>query len=230
MTAKLLIIPSEKQFINIHSHRKPLSADEWVLRNAFHVLDEHQISKLNYAVSVGLHPWNIDSGFEQNIAHIASLLHLNNVLALGEIGLDRAIDTDFELQKHIFEIQLKLAEQYKKPVIVHAVRTYSDMIPYLKKSKIPFILHQYRGNEIQTRQLMSLENVFFSFGKDLIHNEKVKEIFQSIPLSRIFLETDVSAIKIEEVYKQATILSGQDSAILKECLYESFSKIFSIKK
>ncbi|WP_353134086.1 TatD family hydrolase [Pseudopedobacter sp.] len=230
MAAELLMIPSGEQFINIHSHRKAVSADEWVLRNAFHVLDGYQIGRLNYAVSVGVHPWYIDSDFEQNIAQIESLLQLNNVLALGEIGLDRAVNIDFKLQKHVFEIQLQLAEEYNKPVIIHSVRTYSDLAPYLKKIKVPVILHQYRGNETQTQQFISLENVFFSFGKDLIFNKKVKTIFQSMPLNRIFLETDVFAMNIQDIYKQATILSGKDIGILKEYLYQSFLRIFSNSK
>ena len=219
----------ENQFINIHSHRKPQSEEEWVLRNAFHVLDEHKISKLNYAVSVGLHPWHINADFEQNIAHIESLLHLNNVLALGEIGLDRAIDTDFELQKHIFEIQLKLAEQYKKPVIVHAVRAYSDLMPYLKKTKIPFILHQYRGNEIQTKQLVPLENVFFSFGKDLIKKtEKAVTTFKEIPLNKIFLETDVTNHDIRDVYRKASELKKNSVEDLKHRIYQNFTELFKL--
>jgi len=86
------------------------------------------------------------------------------------------------------------------------------------------------GNEKQTQQFISLENVFFSFGKDLIFNKKVKTIFQSIPLNRIFLETDVFAMNIQDIYKQATILSGKDIGILKEYLYQSFLRIFSNSK
>lgn len=223
-------MPVANQFINIHSHRKPQSADEWVLRNAFHKLSPEQIAKLEYPVSVGLHPWYVDSTFELSIAHITSLLALPNVLAMGEIGLDRACNVDFDLQRKAFEVQIELAEAYNLPIIIHAVRTYSDLIPYLKKKSNIFILHQYRGNEVQTRQLLQLENVYFSFGKDLISHQKVRNVFLQIPLNRIFLETDVENIKIQEVYQEMVSLSNGTLKEIKEIIQKSFYSIFKQHK
>ncbi|ADY52730.1 TatD-related deoxyribonuclease [Pseudopedobacter saltans DSM 12145] len=218
-------MPLEKKFINIHSHRKPQSADEWVLRNAFHKLSTDRVKGLNYFVSVGLHPWYVDSTFEQKIEHVTTLLTLPNVLAMGEIGLDRACTVDFDLQRKAFEIQIELAETHNLPVIIHAVRTYSDLIRYLKKSSVTFILHQYRGNEEQTRQLLQLDNVFFSFGIDLINHDKVKRTFLQIPLNKVFLETDVADLSIQSVYKEAAFLLGKNTTELQEHIYKTFKSI-----
>lgn len=219
--------PSENHFINIHSHRKPLSADEWVLRNAFHVSDKDKVSKLKYAVSVGLHPWFVTRNYENQIEFLANALANDNVLAIGEIGLDRVINVDLELQKQVFEAQLKLSVQHSKPIIIHAVKTYPDLIPYLKNYPITFILHQYRGNVQQTEQFLKHPNVFFSFGKDLIKKpEKVVTSINEIPLNKIFLETDVANYNIRDIYQAAAQLKEISVAELKRMIYQNFATIF----
>lgn len=220
--------PTANHFINIHTHSKPLPNNEWVLRNAYHFLDEHKISKLNYAVSVGLHPWHVTENYQQQLHNVKTICSLKNVLAIGEVGLDRVAKTNFNQQKLAFEAQLKLACAVNKPLIIHAVRTYPDLIPYIKKHKIPFLLHQYHGSLQQTDQLLNYPQVYFSFGKDLIEEQREKVIasFQKIPVNRIFLETDVSKYRIAEVYQKASQLKGITISQLKKLIYNNFIEVF----
>ncbi|MFD1630935.1 TatD family hydrolase [Pseudopedobacter beijingensis] len=221
-----MIFPTEKHFINIHTHRKPHSADEWVLRNAFHKLTPEQITKLSYPVSVGIHPWYVHEKFEEVISHIESVLSVDNVLAIGEIGLDRAVNVGLELQKIVFELQLQLAVQYKKPVIIHTVKSNPDLIFYIKKYKIPFILHQYRGNEVQTLQFLKFDNVYFSFGKDLVSHQKILNSFSQIPLNRIFLETDTSRLPIENIYTFFADFKKMKLLDLQLLMYQNLKNVF----
>lgn len=222
-----MIFPTEKHFINIHTHRKPQSADEWGLRNAFHKLTPEQITKLSYPVSVGIHPWHIHENFEEVISHIESVLSVDNVLAIGEIGLDRAVNVGFELQKIVFELQLQLAVQYKKPVIIHAVKSNPNLIFYIKKYKIPFILHQYRGNEIQTLQFLKFDNVYFSFGKDLASMTGMTErVLKEIPIGRVFLETDTSRLPIENIYTFFADFKKMQLLDLQLLMYQNLKNAF----
>ena len=119
-------------------------------------------------ISVGLHPWHISkTNLNTCIDKLINLATLKNVFAIGEIGIDRAIDVAVNTQIAFFEAQLNIARAVKKPIIIHAVRSYSDIIPYLKKSTIPFIFHQFMGNSQQAKELIK-HGAFLSFGKNLL--------------------------------------------------------------
>lgn len=221
--------PSPSSFINIHTHHKPKSGEEWVLRNAFHCLPVESIQKLPYAVSVGVHPWFLEKvEWDAWFFRLHSYLQLNNVLAIGEIGLDRAIETPMELQHKYFRSQLSFAEKYKKPVIIHAVRTYTEFIPYLKEFSVPFIFHHFAGNQYEAEQLLKY-NSYLSFGKTLLlHQKKSMEILKNIPSDRFFLETDVMNTSISTVYKMATELKNMKEIDLKENVFHNFAAVFGI--
>ena len=223
-------LPRENQFINIHSHRKAANEHEWSLRNAFHMLDPEEISEVDYAVSVGLHPWMADDHWKEELKNIERLLILPNVIAIGEAGIDRAIKTPVAQQIEAFEAQLKLAVSFKKPMIVHAVRSYSDLIPICKKyNEIDFILHDYRGNEQQTKELLKLSNVNFSFGRSLFKQDsKETSIFQSLPADRFFLETDNEPLLISDVYQIAASLRNIEISELKIQVFNTFARVFTL--
>ncbi|MCO4294589.1 TatD family hydrolase [Solitalea sp. MAHUQ-68] len=217
--------PLESDFINIHTHFKPKSG-EWVLRNAFHCLSPESIQTMNYAVSVGVHPWHVEKvNWDAFYFRLNESLKLPNVLAVGEIGLDRAIQTPIEIQQKYFESQLVFANRFNKPVIIHAVRTYTEFVPYLKESSVPFIFHHFAGNEQELLQLMK-HNTYFSFGKLLFTATKMIDIFKNIPINRLFLETDTAPISIQQVYEKAAELKNMKVIDLKENVFHNFAAVF----
>ncbi|MBD3749995.1 MAG: TatD family hydrolase [Sphingobacteriales bacterium] len=222
--------PTEKDFINIHSHKRAKSQDEFVLRNAYHPEKNIRFDKILYPISVGYHPWFSSSFTVHSVERLTQLINLKQVLAIGEIGLDRANGPNLDEQQKAFEAQLALAERFNIPVIIHAVKTYSDLFPYLKKSSIPWIFHAFHASETQTSQLLKQENSYFSFGESLMKQIKFQELFKKIPLSRIFLETDISNIAIQEIYQQAAILKEIEMTELKKQLFYNFEAIFNSVK
>lgn len=218
--------PTKEHFINIHTHKKASSRHEWILRNAFFVLPPQNLHHLDYAVSVGLHPWFATEA--QDISrNLASYLEIENVLAVGEIGLDRVNGPNLELQKQVFQKQLAIAEAYQKPIIIHAVKAYADLTPYLKQFKMPFVLHDFKGNLHQLNQFLKYSQVYFSFGKDLFYEDsKAAKTFQEVPADRFFLETDTAHLQIEELYKQAAKIRKIDIAQLKRQVFYNFEAVF----
>jgi TatD DNase family protein len=223
-----MIFPTEEHFINIHTHKKASSPQEWILRNAFLVLKPQELNVLNYAVSAGLHPW-FAAEVEDISNTLASYLDIKNVLAIGEIGLDRVNGPDLEIQNQILKKQLEIAEAYHKPVIIHAVKAYADIMPYIKQFKMPFILHGFNGNLHQLKQFLSYPQVYFSFGKDLLKpDSKAYQAFQEVPVNRFFLETDTAHLQIEEIYHQAAKIRKIDIAQLKKQVFYNFEAVFKI--
>lgn len=217
------MIASESTYINIHTHFKP-KQNELALRNAYLKLNAVQIAELPYPVSVGLHPWFLKNyTLTQCTDLLMDVVNLSNVLAIGEIGLDRAIDTPLSTQIQYFDAQLNIARAVKKPVIIHAVKSYSDLMPFLKKTKVPFIFHGFTGNIQQAKEMLK-HHAYLSFGKSLL-DDKYIEVFAQIPNDRFLLETDVDNTGISRIYELAAHAKGMSIDELKSIVFNTFAAI-----
>jgi TatD DNase family protein len=214
--------PNSSSYINIHTHFKPQLNSEFVVRNAYLKLTVAQLELLPYAVSVGLHPWHIHQiPLNQLSDRLIDLATQKNVWAIGEIGIDRSIATPISTQLQYFETQLNVARALQKPVVIHAVRSVSDLMPYLKKSKVPFIFHGFHGNIQQANELLKY-NAKLSFGK-VLFDDKMAEVFKQLPLDALFLETDNASISIENVYQMAAQIKAIPVDELKSIVFNTFA-------
>jgi TatD DNase family protein len=219
-----MLYPEPDSFINIHSHHKPKLDHEFVIRNAYMRLTAEQIEALNYPVSAGLHPWHLNRmKVNECMDQLIELATLPNVLAIGEIGIDKAIDTPLLKQIEYFDAQFTVAKAVQKPLIIHAVRSYTDFVPFLKKTKLPFIFHQFQGNEQQAKELLKYD-VKLSFGKNLFE-PKSSEVFAKLPNDAFLLETDTAhAIHIGDIYTKAAELKGLEVDELKSIVFTNSSR------
>ena len=185
-------------FLNAHTHHFSHQSDVLDLYNQF----PKAINDDAKLFSVGIHPAYIKtSSIEEELAIIRENLSNKNCLAIGEIGLDKLCETDFELQIDIFERQLQLASEYRFPVIIHSVRAYQEILHIRKKLKltIPFIFHGFNKNEQILNQIIA-QNCYASFGKNLLYNKNLQIIFAKLSANQFFLENDASEISIKEIY------------------------------
>jgi TatD DNase family protein len=178
----------------------------------------------NYFVSKGLHPWFIEQKFDED--SFIKLLLNPKVQAIGECGLDR-LKPQFNLQIDVFKKQFEIANQLGKPMILHVVKAYDEIELLLRESRVPVILHQYLGNEIQTNKLLANEQIYFSFGKNL-NQPKPSMALNQIPLNRIFLETDILSKNIKDIYFEFANLRQIELIHLKQILYANFEKVFGL--
>ncbi|MDR1707350.1 MAG: TatD family hydrolase [Prevotella sp.] len=153
--------------------------------------------------SCGIHPWFSDGSEE-----LFTLLEKNakdpDVVAIGEIGLDRLKGPDIAKQIAVFRKQIELAIEVRKPIIIHCVKAWDEMIALYKEYKgtVPWIIHGYRGNPEQTKQLCKV-GFKFSFGEKFN-----KKSIKHIPLDSIFCETDMSSVTICKVYENISAEIG----------------------
>lgn len=221
--------PDSQSYINIHTHHKPRLTGEFVIRNAYLPENPVKLAQLPYGVSCGIHPWFADKFQDKPaMATLTAALACKTVLAIGEIGLDQSITVPMKTQRHLFDKQLDLASQKAIPVIIHAVRTYYDFVPYLKTSQTPFIFHQFNGN-LQQAELLVKHGAILSFGKNLF-NYKSDDVLKILPEGHFFLETDTSNhIHIADVYRKAAEIRNTEEHILKEQLFNTFVRVFGSK-
>ena len=171
-------------------------------------------------LSTGIHPWRARD--EVNPEKLRAVFSADAISLIGEIGLDKKAVVDFKLQLEVFECQLKLAAAYHKPVLIHTVGSMSEMLALKEKySEIPaWIIHGFRGKAIQAAQWIN-HGCYLSFGMN--YNA---EALQSCPADKLFLETDVSGISIEQVYNRAARTRVCSVAALENQLEKNMFGLF----
>ena len=113
------------QFFNLHTHKFSNNPNILELVNQYPW--EFDAAIPNY--SIGIHPWHIqENRLESDLKIIEEKLQLKECLALGECGLDKRIEIPMEFQIELFEKQIQLAEKYQKPLVLHLVAAFDELI------------------------------------------------------------------------------------------------------
>eukprot|EP01137_Pigoraptor_chileana_P013781 Opistho-2@67686 len=212
------------QFYNLHTHK--FSANPQVLE----LVNQYpwEFDGLVPQYSIGIHPWYIDeSRLDSDLKTIEEKLQLKQCLALGECGLDKRIKVPMQLQIAVFEKQIALAEKYQKPLVLHLVAAFDELIAIKKRLKIsvPIIIHGFSKNEQVAKQLIA-NGFYLSFGKYLMHNPELKTVFESVPDDRFFLETDTINETIAQVYCVAAEYKNKKMADLQQQISQNWNRIF----
>ena len=157
------------------------------------------------------------------------MAHEQRCIAIGECGLDKLSKVDFDLQEEVFIEQIKLANSIKKPLIIHCVKAFNELINCLSlnDNQVPVIIHGFNNNENIARVLVN-EGYYFSFGKALLSYESnaAKAIIQ-VGRKNFFLETDDADISIKYIYKKASELLRVDEEIVQQQLKANFERVFN---
>ena len=212
------------EFFNLHTHKFTNQPDVLELVNQY----PWEFDATIPFYSIGIHPWfiveeRLDSDFEI----IERKLQESGCLAMGECGLDKRIEVPMELQYLVFEKQLLLAQKYQKPVVIHCVAAFQELIEIIKKLNIsvPILIHGFSKSEQLAKQL--LDNGFYiSFGKYLLLNAELETVFKSMPNDRFFLETDTVEEGIDAVYALAAKYKGISVEEIQKQVNSNFNTIF----
>lgn len=214
-------------FVDIHTHT--VSTENTIIAIVNAEIGKDDALHLSYPFSVGVHPWKVGAcELDYALDTIKQITTNSYIKAIGEVGLDKARGAAFEVQLLWFQKQIELSEQLHLPLIIHCVRSYSEVAALRKQSgsKQPWILHGFSGN-IQTAQMLLRMGCKLSFGGNLFHfNSRSGEVLQQVDLSQVFLETDVSSYTIAEVYARAAAVLNMELESLKERIYQNYCEVF----
>jgi TatD DNase family protein len=212
------------KFFNLHTHQFSNQLDVVELVNQY---PQEFDAAIPY-YSIGIHPLYIDENrLESDFQILEQKLALPECLALGECGLDKRAETSFEVQQSVFERQLAFAEKHRKPVVIHCVAAFQELIEIKKRLKIsvPMIIHGFSKKVELAKQL--IDNGFYvSFGKNLLRNPELESVFKSIPNDRFFLETDTIEEGIEDVYALAAKYKEIELSELREIVNNNYNTVF----
>ncbi|AXE18788.1 hypothetical protein DR864_14030 [Runella rosea] len=218
------------QFLNFHTHNFPPPPDEKSIYNLL-IQDIKRFGEVeNNWISLGIHPWYAHpEDWQIQLAAVEQLAGHKNVLAIGECGLDRGILLPLATQLTIFTAQVKLAEQLQKPVIIHCVRAFNELVQWQKQAKpsVPLVVHGF-NNKPEIMQQLLAHDFYFSLGAALLQPESnAVKVLKIIPLSRLFLENDDRSIPIEKIFEAAAVQLEIPISALKNQIWTNFATVFN---
>lgn len=110
--------------------------------------------------SAGIHPWCADRA--DMFGEVERLAACPEVVAIGETGLDKRRGPSLDIQIPLFRRHIELAESVRKPLIVHCVGAWQELLA-LPRPRVMTIIHGFRGKPELARQLTAA-GFFLSLG------------------------------------------------------------------
>ncbi|WP_294199429.1 MULTISPECIES: TatD family hydrolase [Chryseobacterium] len=204
------------EFFDFHHHKsnKP---------NGIYNLDMKSLPP-DFPYSIGIHPKDIESDhIDRQMEWLCANIS-EHCFAIGECGLDSFAETDQKTQEKVFLTQIRLANEIRKPIIIHCVRKFYEVISLKKHAEQPMVIHGFNKKESIAKDLLK-NNFYLSFGKAVLYNLSLQNTLKSMPLDRIFLETDNDDFDIAELYLKVSELKGISLAALNKQITENLERI-----
>lgn len=215
------------RFIDVHSH---VPSTEGLCIRSFDTRDFSADIAISGYYSLGLHPWFIArQDIQQGVDKITLALADPNLLAIGECGLDKMIVTPLDAQIDCFQQQIHLAEYAHKPLIIHCVRAFNEVMQLKKNSlaSIPWIIHGFNSKPT-IAELLLKQGCYLSMGKALLNPQSnAAQTLSKMPLQQLFLETDAAEdISISTIYAAAAKIVGLPIEDLQQQIFHNFKRVF----
>lgn len=170
--------------------------------------------------SFGLHPWRVKQRsphWKDELVHQVDAAGAR--VAIGEIGLDRWIENhDIEEQKEVLLWQLQFAAERNLPTTIHCLQAWGALMDTLRHGPLPdrgFLIHAYGGPAEMVGPLAKL-GAYFSFNGTHLQERKSarREIFQTIPIERLLVETDAPAMPPPPEHSPFHLPKGDDGVVV----------------
>lgn len=192
--------------------------------------------------ALGIHPESVLDYKKEDIDFIEQHLNDEKIVAIGEIGLDYHYGKENkETQIILFEEQLKLAEKYNKPVIIHSRDATLDTIETIKKYKVRGVIHSFSGSLETANIYLKLGFLLGVNGVITFKNCNLKDVIKEIPVEKLVLETDSPYLTpvpfrgerndsshINEIAEFVASLKGVSMELLANITNENIHQVFDI--
>ncbi len=144
--------------------------------------------------AVGVHPHQAGD-FAGDLTFFEQLYTHPQVCAVGEVGLDYYYNNaPSTVQQEVFSSFLRIANDLKKPVIIHCRDAFEDtynLVANHLKPLHPFVIHCFTSSKDWADRFIALGgyvsfNGIITFKK----SENIRAVMRELPLDRILFETD----------------------------------------
>ena len=183
---------------------------------------------INIYPCLGIHPWFLRTLNHSHLEQLSTSVTQarNEIVAIGEIGIDGAIakqaenygqppEDNLRHQQHFFDFQLSLAKQENLPVIVHHRQSHDKIIPFLKKYQLnkAGIIHGFSGSYQQAKAYLDL-GFKLGVGSTITYSRAKKTIntLKRLPLDCLVLETDAPSMPLSKEVLANNEMNAQKKA------------------
>ena len=196
--------------------------------------------------SFGYHPVSSQkcSDEELRLAHEHLIENLDNIVAIGEVGMDYFYVKDKALrekQKEIFLSFIEIANEYKKPLLMHVRDCEKKALNIVEEyDNIPYIVfHCYSGSLKTAKRIMNHKNYFMSFSTMLCYSEEHQNLIKNISLDHVLTETDSpylamtkeernEPVNVVNAVKKIAEIQNKDIELVDTITTDNARKIFEI--
>lgn len=221
-------LPETGDYINIHTHGASKTPGIFSVDNIMAHEGRRPIDVPGIAYTYGIHPWFLSNdNHDQLINSVIEISGDPRIIAIGEAGLDKLKGASPDLQVSTFEEQIAVSEERRKPLIIHCVRAWDELLVSHKKlcPEMPWLVHGFRGSVELARQLLS-KGMYLSFWFDFVLRAESADLLRSLPENRIFLETDGADVDIRDIYIKVSGDLDHSVEELKTIIFSNFKEIF----
>lgn len=221
-------------YINIHTHRRRGEGVEVVSvmagRSAREAARAAGMEDVGSALpappfSVGVHPWQLPAMDAESLEEALCEMETAPASAIGEIGLDYAIDGDCNGQIEVFAAGLRIAGERRLPAILHCVRAFEPTMEILAGFSLPAVIfHGFIGSREQAARAVR-SGYYISLDERSLHSPKTLEALRETPLERVFLETDDSPVAIAEIYSRTAEILDLSCERLVRTINENYARV-----
>ena len=147
------------------------------------------------SIALGLHPEDVDEGYEQQLAALRPLLDEYNPVAVGEIGIDLYWDKTWrEQQMEALDTQLHWCKELDIPFIMHCRDALDEILSVMDNfgEALPQgVFHSFTGTTQEVELVRQRGDFYFGVnGIVTFKKSNVKDILPMVGLDRLLLETD----------------------------------------
>lgn len=226
-----LNLPQPDDYIDIHVHEGKPASGIFIVESLMAHENHFPENNTGVAYTFGIHPWFLDENNQADqIMSVENIIDHTGIIAVGEAGFDKLRGPSADLQRKVFEKQVAIAETYRKPLIIHCVKAWDDLLAARKKMKptTPWMIHGFRGSVELAAQLLS-KGMYLSIWFEFALRGESADLIRSLPADRFFLETDGAEVDIRDIYQKVSNDININTEELKTTIYKNFLNFFNNK-
>lgn len=213
-------------FLDIHTHQTKQEQGVLAIQSLSLTESTFLAMPKTKPISIGIHPWygKLEE-LPKNMKYLNVLARQENVKLIGECGLDKLRGETMESQLEMLETQISLAKELPKPLILHCVKAFDELIALKKRLQptVPMIIHGFNKKYEMAQQLVN-QGFYLSFGAAVLKSEEVALALANTH-APFFLETDEAEVDIKQIYTKVAEIKKITVDELKDVIFANWKKI-----
>ncbi|MEG1980368.1 MAG: TatD family hydrolase [Victivallaceae bacterium] len=212
--------------VNFHTHPLKSAAETFAVLRLISVeaafLSSYQAGEMDF---IALQPESAPNSAAPPTAEFCHLAALEQVTAIGEVGLDR-LNSKVPIPQQLENLKkfILLSETLRKPLVIHQVRALPEILSLHKlfRPRQNWLIHGFRGNVAELRQIIR-KKIYISLNPLILEKNDLNAEIMALNFHYIGLETDCAPIKISDLYDRAAEKWQLAAAELELRMQENFA-------